>query len=291
MISGPKELEKFYDKKATAFAEAFRNLAWSRLSGRGYDSAIDDLRKTLQATLILSNLHGRKRTLMEADYKYRHRVKSHFADDTKTPLSYLTFEEAVDDLLSREPRLENSSRELSRLYNTDHVFGMAQSIDQVLTERVQKELGRIMESGEGFFQAEKILSEITPFTRSYASCVYRTNLSTNYNIGRMQQAEDPDVAEIIPALEFTSLLDSRTRPNHAAAHGMIAGSKDQIWMRFSPPLGYNCRCSVETLSRWELEDRGLLRKDGSVVRYLPPTFGAAHADEGFKVGTPSWEAA
>ena len=288
MISGQEELERFYDKKATAFAEVFRRLAWSRLNGKGYDSALDDLRKTLQATLVLSNLYGRKRTLMEADRMASKRSKY---DDTKTPLSYLTFTEAVEDLVSREPRLERSSRELSRLYNTDHVFGMARSVDQVLTERVQKELVKIMEEGKGFFDAEKVLGEITPFTRSYASVVYRTNLSTNYNIGRMQQAEDPDVAEIIPAMEFSALLDSRTRPNHAAAHGLIAATNDPIWKTFAAPIGYNCRCSVETISRWELEAKGLLRKDGSVARYYPPTFGAARPDEGFKVGAVGWEAA
>ena len=287
MITGPEELERFYDRRATVFAEAFRALAWSRLSGRGYDAATDDLRRTLQATLILCNLHGRKRTFMEADRMAR---MARY-DDTKTPLSYLTFEEAVEDLVSREPRLENSARELSRLYNTDHVFGMVRSIDQVLTERVQKALADVERSGVGFFDAEATLLEMTPFTRSYADNVYRTNLSTNYNLGRMQQAADPEVAEIIPALEFSSMRDARTRPNHAAAHGLIAATSDPVWIRFTPPLGYQCRCSVETVSRWELERRGLLRRDGSVVRYLPRGFGAAHPDEGFKVGIASWEAA
>jgi SPP1 gp7 family putative phage head morphogenesis protein len=288
MITGPEELERFYDRKATAFSEAFRRLAHARLFGKGYDTAINDLRKTLQATLILSNLQGRKRTLMEADYMSR--KQSRF-DGTKTPLSGLVFEEAVEDLLSREPRLENSSRELSRLYNTDHVFGMARSIDLVLTERVQKALVELERSGVGFFDAEKVLAEITPFTRSYAAVVYRTNLSTNYNIGRMQQAADPEVAEIIPALEYNALTDARTRHNHAAASGLIAATKDPIWKTFTPPLGYNCRCSVETLSRWELERKGLLRKDGSVVRFFPPTFSMAHPDENFKVGAAGWEAA
>lgn len=286
MITGQEELERFWDRKATVFADAFENLAWARMSGSGYDDAIREVQNCLQATLVLSDLHGRKRTLMEAD-RYR---RSRF-DDSKSPVSSLIFEEAIDDLVSREPRLENNARELSRLYNNDHVFGMALSVDRTITEHVQKKLVDIERHGGGLIQAEEVMAELTPFSRSYAANVYRTNMATSYNRGRFAQAADPEVAEIIPALEFSAMHDARTRPNHAAAHGLIAAVTDPIWASFLPPIGYQCRCAAETVSRFELESRGLLRKNGSVVRYYPSSFNRAHPDENFKVGVMGWEAA
>ena len=202
---------------------------------------------------------------------------------TAHAITSTTFEEAVEALVSREPRLEQSAIELSRLYNNERVFGMAFSIDQKLTERVQETLARVMREGGGVSTAEKILEDIVPFTKSYATNVYRTNLATSYNEGRKKQAQDPAVAEVIPALQFRSMDDARVRPNHAAADGLVAATDDPVWRRFTPPIGHQCRCAIEFVSLWELEQRGLIR-NGKVVSYYPPGWAGAHPDPNFKVG-------
>lgn len=288
MISAQQELETFWNKSTDLFSEAFSDLARTRLGRGDYAEAFQALADLLYHTLVLSNLYGRKRMLMEAD-SLKARSK-YDAIEEKTPLSKLTFQEAIDDLLRREPRLVSSSIELSRLYNTEKIFGMVHSIDEKLTARVQEALAGFVRQGKGYHDASAILREIMPWTRSYADLVYRNNLSTVYTEGRFDQAEDPDVAKVIPALRFTSMHDARTRPNHEAADGLIAAVDDPIWNRFKPPLGHQCRCGVEFVSVFELERRGLIR-DGKVIRFLPSIFGSAYPDPGFKIGAPSWEAA
>jgi hypothetical protein len=91
-------------------------------------------------------------------------------------------------------------------------------------------------------------------------------------------------------MEFYALDDARVRPHHKAADGLIAAVDDPIWDTFKPPLGYRCRCSVNFVSVFELEDRGLI-KNGKVVRYLPPSFAFARPDENFKVGAMDWRGA
>lgn len=237
MISAQDELDHFWDRKATLFADAFLELAEARLDGgKRYSSAFEDLSELTRHTLILSNLFGRKRMLMEADAV---RERSKYDAEEKTPLSRLIFEEAIDSLVRAEPRLAESSEELSRMYSTENVFGMVRSMDLILTKRVQEALGSIMRRGEGIEDASKVMREIGPFTKSYADNVYRTNLSTNYTLGRRQQAEDEDVQKVVPAFRFTTHYDDgRIRPNHHAADGFIAATNDPAWRIYSPPLGF-----------------------------------------------------
>lgn len=289
MMSATDELEKFWNRNADLFFDSFLKLASSRLGKADYSESIEELAELLRDTLMLSNLYGRKRMLMESD-AVRAKVKARFDADGKTPLSRLTFEEAVEDLVSREPRLVKSADELARLYTADHVFGMARSIDEKLTSRVQQALADFIRKGESYPSAAQVLQEITPFSRQYSDLVYRTNLNTNYTAGRFQQAQDEDVREVIPALMFVSQHDERTRPNHRAAHGMIAATDDPIWRFFRPPIGYACRCGADFVSVFELMRRGLW-KGGKVVRYLPPSFGSAKPDPKFKPGLIGWEAA
>ena len=127
------------------------------------------------------------------------------------------------------------------------------------------------------------MGAVRDWTRAYAGTCFRTNASTGYSNGRFEQAQDPDVKEVIPAFKFAALHDDRTRPWHEAAHGLIADTLDPIWATFRPPIGWNCRCSPNFISKFELERLGLL-ENGRVRRHVPPTFGSAHPDPGFRPG-------
>ena len=64
--------------------------------------------------------------------------------------------------------------------------------------------------------------------------------------------------------------------------GVILTSRNPAWRRLAPPLDYNCRCRVDLVSRFELEDLGRIRPDGSVIESAIPV-GAGPA-EGFRFG-------
>lgn len=292
MITGQTELGDFLDRSTKLFEGAFFNWLHARFQKDGNaEEGLRELALLLQRTLILADMHGRRRTLMEADHIRRLEREGRFAElPDRTPISYgVTFEEALDDLLTREPRLAQSAAEVARLYSTEQVFAMARSASMKLTERVKQAIADLIQSGEatGRTNNEILRAAIEnshDWTRAYAATVYRTNISTAYNNGRFQQAKDPDVQQAIRALEVVGVADDRERPNHRAARGLIAATVDPIWSRAKPPYGFQCRHSIAFVSRFELERRGLLRPDGSVIRREPPGFAAFRPDEGFRAG-------
>jgi len=285
MIQAQLELERFLDRRVKPFADALIALAASMGRQPQEGDALNALARLMQETLILADLHGRKRLLMELDHS---RWRGKFAEYISPIVPSVPFEEALEDLLQREPRLARSAEEVSRLYSTGKVFAMAHSSSMILTQRIQASLRAIMESGEGLDKSENEILRIATeeshdFARSYAATVYRTTVSTAYAQGRFEQAKDPDVAEAIPAFRFVALLDDRVRDNHAAADGLIAATDDPIWLTMRPPLGFQCRCGLEFVSVFDLERLGRI-KGGVVTRYEPPGFAAAGPDPGFRPG-------
>lgn len=81
-------------------------------------------------------------------------------------------------------------------------------------------------------------------TAYHAETILRTNYSEVYNLGRKALYEDPDVRDFVPAYQFSAILDSRVRPNHANMDGRVFERGDPIWARWWPPVGFNCRCTV-----------------------------------------------
>lgn len=277
MLSGHDELTRFLDKRTRLFTQAIHDIFRDRYGKGESKHPIGDMAKLISHTMILADLNGRKRVLMEADQERR---KRKFSDTSKTPISPLPFEEAIDDLVSRDPRLAYGYKAVQELYNTEHVFALAKSVNKNLTERIQGAINSLMESGGSLPEFENVWKEITPWAQAYGDTVYRTNCSTAYTEGRFKQAEDPDVQEVIPAMQFVSMHLPTSRPHHEAADGLIAATNDPIWKRFRPPLGYNCMDGTNFVSKYELDRRGLW-KDGRVIPYFPPRFAEAHPDEGF----------
>lgn len=291
MIQASQELHRFLDRRARAFQEVMVKLANAFRIPDRWDAALRELAEIIRGTLILSDLHGRRRMLMEADYVRRVGRSSRtgsFEDTAGTVSNVIPFEEAIEDLIGRDPRLAKSADEVSRLYNTSKTFAMAKSSSLKLTERIQEIMARMSREAKGIDEVgQEILraakEESHDFARAYAETVYRTNVNTAYTEGRFLQAEDPVVAEVVPAMEFVSQRLPTSRPNHVAAHGLIAATADGVWRMFKPPIGYNCQCSANFASVYDLKRAGLLRGE-NVVRYLPPSFGNAYPDPGFKVG-------
>lgn len=59
-----------------------------------------------------------------------------------------------------------------------------------------------------------------------------------------------------PYLMWDAINDSRTRPTHRAMDNHIAPVNDQIWKRWSPPAGHNCRCTRIALTESQARARG-----------------------------------
>ena len=84
--------------------------------------------------------------------------------------------------------------------------------------------------------------------------IFRTNIQTAYQAGRYVQMKRAAVTR--PYWRYVSVADSRTRPSHAALHGLVYPADHSFWSTFYPPNGFRCRCTVQTLSASQVQARG-----------------------------------
>lgn len=101
----------------------------------------------------------------------------------------------------------------------------------------------------------------------HAEVVFRTNVMDAYNQGRKESLLDPAVKEVFPAWQYSAVMDGRTRPSHAAMDGQVFMADDPIWGRITPPCGYNCRCVLIPVNKYDFT-RDML----SPVKDIPKTF-------------------
>ena len=81
-------------------------------------------------------------------------------------------------------------------------------------------------------------------------------MATSYQVGRWQQMTDPDVVAERPYLRYVSALLPTSRPSHREKHGLVYPVEDPFWDEWYPPNGFNCRCTVMSVSESLLGRRG-----------------------------------
>jgi SPP1 gp7 family putative phage head morphogenesis protein len=92
--------------------------------------------------------------------------------------------------------------------------------------------------------------------------IYRTNMQTAYAVGRYQQMLETAVDR--PYWQYKAIMDSRTRPAHAAMHNKVYDYRHPVWDTWYPPNGFGCRCYIKSLSADDVADRGLKPETGGV---------------------------
>ncbi len=107
--------------------------------------------------------------------------------------------------------------------------------------------------------------------------IYRTNMQAAYQAGRYRQMTDPAIVAARPYWRYVAVMDAATRPTHAALNGKIFPWDDPFWKTWYPPNGFNCRCTVQTVSQTELDREGwtLETKDptGGLIEPIDPVAG------------------
>jgi len=116
--------------------------------------------------------------------------------------------------------------------------------------------------------------------------IYRTNLQTAYMAGRWQQFAAQ--RERAPYVQCLAVMDSNTRPAHAALHGLVFRIDDPALGVIAPPNGFNCRCRLRNLDETELAERGLsVETDARVV--VSPDPGPAPVDPRTGESPATWQ--
>ena len=72
--------------------------------------------------------------------------------------------------------------------------------------------------------------------------------------GKWQQAQRLKATR--PFLRYVAVLDARTRPLHREWHGTILPVDHDWWATHYPPNGWNCRCTVRSLSQRDVDKNG-----------------------------------
>ena len=103
--------------------------------------------------------------------------------------------------------------------------------------------------------------------------IFRTNIQTAYQAGRFDQMKR--VSERRPYWQYEAVGDKRTRPTHWALHGKIFPSDHDFWDTFYPPNGFNCRCTVITLSNRQAKGKTIEKDNpyGTLIEPIDPKTG------------------
>lgn len=81
--------------------------------------------------------------------------------------------------------------------------------------------------------------------------IFRTNIQTAYQAGHYTQ--QVEFKKERPWWQYVAVMDSRTRPSHASMNGIALPHDDPFWQKNYPPNGFNCRCTVRSLSGREYQ--------------------------------------
>ena len=309
LLTPSRELAQLSARSTELFVLRMQDLiaatyAQGSATTRNVDDATRGLAELFAATAAVADMLGRRRLLLELDARRGHRV--HYAAEDVGPevgiIPNVPFEQAISDMVDRDPRLAEGYKAVQAIYGSDYGFALAKSSSVRLTDHVQKMLATAFREGHdaddtlktmvrAFTKAAKNgemirvpepgtpTAKMQAFMQSYSLNVYRTNMATAYAAGRWKEALDPDVADEFPAFMHVAVMDADTRPNHAAGNGWIAATHDPRWKKLAVPIGYMDRCADELQSRDDLRAAGMLKRDGSVKTM--PTPAGFHADDGF----------
>ncbi|MGQ3663280.1 phage head morphogenesis protein [Citrobacter braakii] len=105
------------------------------------------------------------------------------------------------------------------------------------------------------------LKEITLGSPRRLRTIYQVNTRTAYAAGRYAQMMNN--ADIAPYWQYVAIIDSHTRPEHAALHLMVFRYDSPFWKTHYPPNDWECRCSVRALSEGRWQASGIPVTDAS----------------------------
>lgn len=256
-----------------------------RILGSTSTAFIDNeatLAEIIRAVNLGAATEGAKRSLLLADSVSFKPVDIERSTSLEaiTELPKVQPTHALRSLLEREPRLAGTVQTMAEIYSKENAFAIAKASSLQITEEAQRTIARLMADGTTVLDAGKILSELDGWSQAYGEVVYRTNTASAYTNGMFAMTGDPAVADVIGALRLVATHDSTVRPNHLAFDGLLASPADPIWHVAAPPLGFNCRCSVELVPWADIPRDRIEKRTGKVTRASLPS--GAFPDNGFR---------
>jgi SPP1 gp7 family putative phage head morphogenesis protein len=179
--------------------------------------------------------------------------------------------------VSRDEWEEMNAGERRRSFN---VAGVAQA--DMVTD-VWEAIDRAIRDGKDF---EEFRGEVLPtVTEAWGGeipgridNIFRTNVMTAYNDGRYSVFSAPAVKEARPFFRFDAIDDDRVDDECLDLNGTVLEQDDAFWNRNTPPLHFQCRCTITALSKDEADDEGV--DEAPDIQHSADGFGARPDTEG-----------
>jgi SPP1 gp7 family putative phage head morphogenesis protein len=145
------------------------------------------------------------------------------------------FQEAVDYFLSKGIMTKAAFDKLSAAEKLK-AFTAARIYAADELQRVYDAILSALEKGATYREFAKATEALltAPWHRE---TVFRTNVLSAYGAGHWQQAQE--IRSLRPYARYSAVMDGRTRPAHAALHGLVYPLDHPFWQRYWPPWDYN----------------------------------------------------
>lgn len=95
--------------------------------------------------------------------------------------------------------------------------------------------------------------------------IFEVNMRVSYAAGHWAAFERTKSRR--PYLRYVAVQDGLTRPEHLKLHNLVLPVDHPFWNTHAPPNGWNCRCTLQSLSETDL-DR--LKRDGEALWFEAP---------------------
>ena len=153
---------------------------------------------------------------------------------------------AADYLRARsvEPSADFYAR-LEHLRQEAWTLSKISDVEQI--EQVKQSLVKALAEGKSFREWQQALTpEMLALPWHYQETVFRTAMLSSYNGAKWTHFRAHVGRR--PILRYIAINDHRTRPAHHALHGLMMPVDEERWQQLAPPLGFNCRCTMVSLS-------------------------------------------
>ena len=161
----------------------------------------------------------------------------------------------------------------------DRAFVVAKMMDVDLATTMQRSIIDAMQEGNGYKAWAKDIDKVLAKSGWYdgqinvdaqgnakkvrtggyfrTETIYRTNVAAAYEAGRQKVIFNNRENDPFPFVMYSAIMDNRTRPTHKALHGKVMEKSDPAWDAIAPPNGYNCRCTVISITKGQARRYGL----------------------------------
>lgn len=190
----------------------------------------------------------------------------------------MTFEEAVRYFKERVPVTASEFYAIAEKYR-GLAFTVGGYTKAQILKRFYEEILTALEEGNTLSEFRANMNDFLEMegyeglAPLQADNIFRTNIQTAYNVGHYEQMTSPGVMQLRPYWQYDAVNDSHTRLSHLAMDGRVFPADSPVWDTWFPPNGFRCRCTVKTLSKRQVEQRGLMVETAPPRDALPdPNF-------------------